>query len=63
MTSYKEMFEATSSGNIGTTVHLIVPSCCEWSSPVVITNKADGTFRLAIDCRALNLVIIKYIEE
>lgn len=48
---------------------LIVPSHSSWSSPVVLTQKKNGKWRLCIDFRKLNELTIKdsysipYIEE
>eukprot|EP00833_Pecoramyces_ruminatium_P008020 jgi/Orpsp1_1/1182052/evm.model.c7180000079679.1 len=48
---------------------LIVPSCSEWSSPIVLVPKKNGKWRLCIDYRKVNDVTekdsysIPYIDE
>lgn len=38
---------------------IVEPNNAEYSSPIVVTKKKDGSFRLCIDYRRINSIIVK----
>jgi hypothetical protein len=37
---------------------VIEPATCEWASPIVLAPKSDGTLRLCVDYRRLNMITV-----